>query len=251
MEVLTEERHQIIKQLLEQEAIVKLQDIVEATKASESTIRRDLSQLEAMGELVRVHGGAKRNFSVELEPSVKEKLGQYQVEKVQIGKYAAQLIQDNEFVYIDAGTTTLAMLPHIKAKNITVVTNGLEIAQQLLELNVQTILIGGALKPTTLAVIGSVALNQLKQYQFSKVFMGTNGIDPQYGHTTPDIEEASMKRAAISQANQAYILADSSKFNKVSFCRVAALEDAAIITNSLDKALKEKYQQYTKVEEAV
>lgn len=248
--MLTEERHQIIKQLLEQEAIVKLQDIVEATKASESTIRRDLSQLEVMGELVRVHGGAKRNFSVDLEPSVKEKLGRYQAEKVLIGKYAAQLIQDNEFVYIDAGTTTLAMLPHIKAKNITVVTNGLEIAQQLLELNVQTILIGGSLKSTTLAVIGSVALNQLKQYQFSKVFMGMNGIDPQYGYTTPDIEEASIKRAAISQANQAYILTDSSKFNKVSFCRVAALEDAAVITNSVDKTLKDKYQQYTNIEEA-
>lgn len=248
--MLTEERHQIIKDMLEQETIVKLQTIVDKTQASESTIRRDLSHLEAAGTLVRVHGGAKQNFAVEHEPSVKEKLGQYQLDKVQIGKYAAQLIQDNDFIFIDAGTTTLAMLPYIKAKNITVVTNGLEIAHQLAELKVQSILIGGLLKPTTLAIIGSVALNQLKQYQFSKVFMGTNGIDPRFGLTTPDIEEATIKQTAIAHANQVYVLADSSKFNKISFCHIADLEDATIVTNALDPALKEKYSSYTKIKEA-
>lgn len=251
MKMLTDERHQIIKDMLEEEAIVKLQTIVEKTQASESTVRRDLSQLEAEGILVRVHGGAKRNFTIESEPTMTEKSGQHPSEKVVIGKYAAQLIQDNDFIFIDAGTTTLAMLPHIKAHNITVVTTGVEIARQLADQAIQTIVIGGLLKPSTLAIIGSVALNQLKQYQFSKVFVGTNGIDPHYGLTTPDIEEAHIKRTAIAQANQAYVMADSSKFNKVSFCKIADLEDTTIITDSLDPVVKEKYTHYTEIKEAV
>lgn len=247
--MLTEERHEVIRHLLAEDSIVKLQQIVEATNASESTARRDLSQLEEAGELIRVHGGAKRNFSVDYEPSVKEKSTQHMTEKERIGKFAASLIQDNEFIFIDAGTTTITMLPHIKAKDITIVTNGLEIANQLAGMNFQAILIGGKLKPKTLAMIGSDAQKQLRQYQFSRAFMGTNGLNVQYGYTTPDIEEANVKQTAIQQANASYVLTDSSKFDKVSFCRIVELEDAAIITNQLTDAMRVKFEKYTKVKE--
>ena len=247
--MLTEERYQFIRKLLANNSIVKLQEIVDATNASESTVRRDLSQLEDLGDLVRVHGGAKRMFSVDYEPSVKEKSSQHMTEKEHIGKYAASLIEDNDFIYIDAGTTTLSMVPFITALDITVVTNGLEIANHLADRNLQTILIGGYLKPKTRAMIGSDAQNQLKQYQFSKAFMGTNGIDLQYGFTTPDREEANVKQTAIQQANQAYVLSDSSKFDKVSFCKIVELEDAAIITNQLSESSKVKFEKHTKVKE--
>lgn len=247
MKMLTEERYQAIRKLLADNSIVKLQEIVEATEASESTARRDLSQLEELGELVRVHGGAKRIFSVDTEPSVKEKSQQFMTEKEHIGKYAATLIEMNDFIYIDAGTSTLSMLPFIKAENITVVTNGLEIANILTDMDIQTILVGGFIKPKTRAMIGTDAKNQLKQYQFSKAFMGTNGIDIQYGFTTPDREEASVKQTAIHQANQVYVLSDSSKFDKISFCRIVELEDASIITNTLPEPVRLKYEKHTKV----
>lgn len=249
MKMLTEERHQLIQRLLMNDSIVKLQEIVDATQASESTVRRDLSQLEEMGKLVRVHGGAKRIFAVDYEPSVKEKSTQHMSEKERIGKYAASLIEDNDFIYLDAGTTTLAMLPYIEAREITIVTNGLELANYLADMGFQTILIGGYLKPKTRAMIGSDAQKQLRQYQFSKAFMGANGLDVQYGYTTPDIEEANVKQVAIHQANEAYVLVDSSKFDKVSFCKMVELEDAAVITNQLEESISTKFRKYTKVKE--
>ncbi|XJS10583.1 DeoR/GlpR family DNA-binding transcription regulator [Aerococcaceae bacterium WGS1372] len=247
--MLTEERHQVIKKLLKSDGIVKLHEIVEATGASESTVRRDLSQLEGLGELVRVHGGAKRIFSVDYEPSVKEKLEQHRSEKERIGKYAASLIKANDFIYIDAGTTTLTMLPFIETDGVTVVTNGIELATYLTDRNIETILIGGYIKPNTRAMIGSDAINQLKQYHFSKAFMGTNGIDSEYGFTTPDREEANVKQAAINQTNQVYILSDSSKFDKVSFCKIVELDDAVIITNNLSDKKRERFGKLTKIKE--
>lgn len=247
--MLTEERHQVIKKLLKSDGIVKLHEIVEATGASESTVRRDLSQLEEVGELVRVHGGAKRIFSVDYEPSVKEKSEQHRSEKERIGKYAASLVKANDFIYIDAGTTTLSMLPFIETESVTVVTNGLEIATYLTDRDIETILIGGYIKPRTRAMIGSDAINQLRQYQFSKAFMGTNGIDSQYGFTTPDREEANVKQTAINQTNQVYMLSDSSKFDKVSFCKIMELDDATIITNTLSDSQRKKFIKLTKLKE--
>lgn len=247
--MLTEERHQVIKKLLKSDGIVKLHEIVEATGASESTVRRDLSQLEEVGELVRVHGGAKRIFSVDYEPSVKEKSEQHRSEKERIGKYAASLVKANDFIYIDAGTTTLSMLPFIETESVTVVTNGLEIATYLTDFDIETILIGGYIKPRTRAMIGSDAINQLRQYQFSKAFMGTNGIDSQYGFTTPDREEANVKQTAINQTNQVYMLSDSSKFDKVSFCKIMELDDATIITNTLSDSQRKKFTKLTKLKE--
>lgn len=247
--MLTEERHQVIKKLLKSDGIVKLHEIVEATGVSESTVRRDLSQLEEVGELVRVHGGAKRIFSVDYEPSVKEKSEQHRSEKERIGKYAASLVKANDFIYIDAGTTTLSMLPFIETESVTVVTNGLEIATYLTDFDIETILIGGYIKPRTRAMIGSDAINQLRQYQFSKAFMGTNGIDSQYGFTTPDREEANVKQTAINQTNQVYMLSDSSKFDKVSFCKIMELDDATIITNTLSDSQRKKFTKLTKLKE--
>lgn len=247
--MLTEERHQVIKKLLKSDGIVKLHEIIEATGASESTVRRDLSQLEEAGELVRVHGGAKRIFSVDYEPSVREKSEQHRSEKERIGKYAASLVKANDFIYIDAGTTTLSMLPFIETESVTVVTNGLEIATYLIDRDIKTILIGGYIKPRTRAMIGSDAINQLRQYQFSKAFMGTNGIDSQYGFTTPDREEANVKQTAINQTNQVYMLSDSSKFDKVSFCKIMELDDATIITNTLSDSQRKKFAKLTKLKE--
>ena len=239
--MLTDERFAVIRSLLADDSVVKIQAIVEATNASESTVRRDLSQLEDLGELVRVHGGAKRVFSVDVEPSVSEKRLRFQDEKLAIGRYAASLIEDGEFVFIDAGTTTLAMIPFIQAENVTIVTNGLELAVQMAESKFTVILLGGVVKPNTRAMIGSETLKQLLQYRFSRAFMGTNGIDVRFGFTTPDTQEAHVKESAIAQANRVYVLADHSKFEKVSFCQFVDFEKATVITDHLSEPLREKF----------
>lgn len=239
--MLTEERFAVIRSLLVDDSVVKIQTIVEATQASESTVRRDLSQLEELGELVRVHGGAKRIFSVDLEPSVGEKRLRSQAEKVAIARYAASIIKEGEFIYIDAGTTTLAMVPYIQAEGLTIVTNGLELAVQLADSKFTVILLGGLIKPNTRAMIGSDTLKQLRQYRFSRAFMGTNGIDASYGFTTPDTQEAHVKESALAQANRVYVLADNSKFDKVSFCQFADFDKVTVITDQLSDGLREKF----------
>lgn len=249
MKMLTEERFAVIRSLLADDSVVKIQAIVEATQASESTVRRDLSQLENLGELVRVHGGAKRVFSVDLEPSVSEKRLQFQSEKLAIGRYAASLIKDGEFVFIDAGTTTLAMVPFIQAENVTIVTNGLELAAQLADSKFTVILLGGLIKPNTRAMIGSDTQKQLRQYRFSRAFMGTNGINARFGFTTPDTQEAHVKESAIGQASRVYVLADNSKFDKVSFCQFADFDKVMVVTNQLSKSLHEKFAPLLDLEE--
>lgn len=245
--MLTTKRRKVILELLEKEDTVSLQQLMSELDASESTIRRDLSQLEEEGLLIRVHGGAKRAYSMEAEPSVQEKVLRAQTEKERIGYYAASLVEEYDIIFLDAGTTTIQLIPYLADKNVTVVTNGVQQAALLSEYNIQTILLGGMVKLGTRAVIGQSTIAQLQQYRFKKAFLGMNGVDMRFGYTTPDEEEAAIKRMAMHQSSQAYVLADNSKLTKVSFCKVADIADAALITNATSEQLEVRFQSKTPV----
>lgn len=245
--MLTHKRRALILELLRYEEMISLQRLVEALSSSESTIRRDLSQLEKEGLLVRIHGGAKRSYSLELEHSIQEKERQSKNEKHFIGKKAALFVEDGDTIFIDAGTTTLHMVKQLAGKQFTAVTNGIQQATALSELGVRVILIGGLLKNGTRAIIGSTAIEQLKQYHFDKTFLGMNGIDLRIGYTTTDEEEATIKRIAMRQSGFTYVLADATKLSKISFCQVAALNEAAMIINQPEKKYEEKLKEQTTV----
>ena len=127
-------------------------------------------------------------------------------EKNRIARYAASLIMPDDFIYIDAGTTTAAMIPFITEHSAVYVTNavahGLELARRGFRVN----LIGGEIRTPTEAIVGSAACEELRSYNFTKCFMGTNGADPDSGFTTPDIGEAAIKGRAMAQSRQRYIL---------------------------------------------
>ncbi|RBW69553.1 DeoR/GlpR family DNA-binding transcription regulator [Bacillus taeanensis] len=228
--MLTPERHRIILEILEEKQIVKLHDLVEATSSSESTIRRDLVQLESQRLLKRVHGGASLLQKNRIEPSISEKSTKHLNEKQLIAKYAAKLVRDGDSIFLDAGTTTMQMIESLNQRDITVVTNGLTLIEPLLEKNIETYLIGGSIKGKTRALIGHSALKTLENYRFDKAFMGMNSVHSEYGYTTPDPEEALIKNTAMSLAKKAYVLIDQSKFGEVSFAKVADLNQAVIIT---------------------
>jgi len=249
MEMPTEERHQEILNLLNKYQTVSLKQLLDCLNVSESTIRRDLSQLEEESKLIRVHGGAKKNVTLDAEQTITEKAFKNSHEKDQIAKYAASLVKENETIYLDAGTTTYAMVPYLKDKNILVVTNGIQSANRLVDMNIDTILLGGKIKQTTKAIIGSFTLKQFEQYRFSKAFLGINGIDLDAGLTTPDNEEAMLKQAAMDSGNEVYFLADSSKFNKVTFCKVAELEGQKIITSQTDEQVINKFKNIASIKE--
>lgn len=251
MRVLTEERQHYILEKLEREHIVKLNDLTRQLNCSISTVRRDLSQLEEKGLLIRVHGGAKRNYSIQTEIEMNEKRSKNVQSKQLIGQLAASIINEQEIIYLDAGTTTYEIIPYLKEfKDLKVITNGLAHAQLLTDLHIETIQIGGQVKEKTQAIIGSVAQKQLEQYRFNKAFIGINGIDYEYGYTTPDLEEAAMKKLAGKQANQCFVVADHTKFHHVSFAKVGELDDYSLLTDSVNDKDKRKLGKEIKIWEA-
>lgn len=245
--MLAEERQQYILKQIEEKNVIKVQDLVRFLDASESTIRRDLQELEARHLLRRLHGGASLIQPRNQELDMEEKTSKNIQEKKQIARFAYHLIKENECIYLDAGTTTFEMIPYLEGINVTVVTNSPFHATALAKHNVDCYLIGGLLKRTTQAVVGSIAQQTLNYFRFDKVFIGTNGIDAAMGFTTPDPEEASIKRRAMSLAAQPFVLADSSKFSEVAFCKMFELNQAVIITDDILDATSRAIQEKTKV----
>jgi DeoR family fructose operon transcriptional repressor len=231
----TEERHNIILQELKINGIVSVSYLVNILNASESTIRRDLNALDNAGKLIKVQGGAvtidEDSFTHDYNVNIRQSLNLQ--EKKLIAKYATSLIKDGDIIYLDAGTTTELIIGYITIKNIIVVTNGIVHAKRLLEKNIKTHILGGEIKAITQAVIGSYAIENLKKYNFTKGFFGTNGINNVNGYTTPDMSEGLVKAEAVKRCKDSYVLADESKLEKISFVTFANIKDASLITNRL------------------
>ncbi|MBS4178499.1 DeoR/GlpR family DNA-binding transcription regulator [Lederbergia citrea] len=245
--MLTPERHRLILQILKEKDTVKIHELVEVTKSSESTIRRDLTQLEEENQLKRVHGGASHLQGKLSEPSMMEKSTKNLHAKQLIARYAASLVDAGDCIYLDAGSTTTEMIKFLNHSNLVVVTNGLMHIGALLEKGISTFIIGGQAKPGTNAVIGRGALVSLEQYRFDKCFLGVNGIHHEAGYTTPDQEEAMVKVKAAALSNRKYVLADESKFGEISFAKMIDLQKAVIITNNLEQETLQQYQNKTMI----
>lgn len=239
--MLAEQRYQIILDLVEKKKSVTVTEIREALHASESTVRRDIATLHNASKLIKVFGGAVsiENHMTASEPTVAQKTDLNRDEKKRIGRYAASLIGSDEFVYIDAGTSTGSMLEFIDVSRVSFVTNAVAHAQVLASMGARVYLLGGELKSSTEAIVGNTAVRGLSGYHFTKGFFGTNGVSRQEGFTTPDADEAIVKETAMGQCRKAYVLADSSKFNQVSSITFASLTDATILTDHLPEGYEE------------
>ena len=233
--MLTEERYNIILELLREKRSVTVAEIKDRLGISESTIRRDLNALAQEGKLTKVFGGAvvPDNVSNGIELSVPQKLQVNEREKRLIAGYAAAMIKPHDFVYLDAGTTTGYMLEFFCDKDVTVVTNAVAHAQRLAKAGVKVRLVGGELKSSTEAVVGSEAMQTLRKYHFTKGFFGTNGVTKKAGFTTPDANEAMVKKTAIEQCQKKYVLCDHSKFGEVSSVTFLAFTGADVITDRI------------------
>ena len=224
---------------LSHDKFVRLDDLVSLLDTSESTVRRDLDELESERKLHRVHGGAELPHSLQEEFTNQQKSIKNIQEKMLVAKKAASLISNDDVVFVDAGTTNELLLGYLSQDNLTVVTNSIHHAAKLVDKNIQTIIIGGHVKKSTDASIGAVAYEQIKQLNFDKAFLGINGIDEEF-LTTPDMEEAVIKKTVIENARKLYVVTDSSKIGRVSFAKVDKIENATIITNQSSGALMKK-----------
>lgn len=246
--MLQEERFMEIVNLVEERKSVTVQELMELLGASESTVRRDLNVLHGSGRLVKVHGGAvvSGNY-LAADMDVADKSTINIEDKTEIAKYAASLITSEDFVYIDAGSTTELMIDFITAKGAIFVTNAISHGRKLARKGFATFIMGGELKGITEAVVGEDTVRALQRYNFTKGFFGTNGIHRERGFTTPDIREALVKKQAMECSRERYVLADESKFGRISPVTFCGFEDAVIITGKLKES---EYKAYENVKEA-
>lgn len=212
----TVQRRTLILEKLDSDGQVFVNDLSNQYEVSEVTIRNDLLQLEKKNMLIRARGGAIKSnrVGVDYELSKKHKLNLEQ--KQRIGKRAARLIEDGDTIIIDSGTTTMEMTRNISPdSHVTVITNALNIANQLAHSqNKEVIIPGGFLRRESLSLVGTPAEKSFKNFLSDKLFLGVDGLDIEFGLMTPNIEEAHLNQTMIEISQQVIVLADSSKIFK-------------------------------------
>lgn len=240
------ERRQTILKLIDGNAHVSVADLAIHFGVSRASIRRDLNHLQRFGLLQRTYGGALGPGQPAEEAPFDERQDSFHEQKERIGRAAAQLVGAGETIFIDGGTTTECMAPYLMDKaQVTVVTYGLNIVNRLVGLsNLTVILIGGTLHALSQTFGGILALNNLQAYnmRFDKAFVGAGGISASGGVTNASLEQIPIKQRAIDVAQQAILLADSSKVGAV---RTALIAPATAIQKLITdiKATPEEVQQ--------
>jgi DeoR family fructose operon transcriptional repressor len=239
--MLKEERFTKIVDYVNEMKYASLEELMKLTSSSESTIRADLVELSRSKKIIRLRGGAQAldTRSSSYEMNMKEKTKLESSSKKKIGEYASSLVNPKSLIYVDAGTTTYHFAKNLTAKEVIVVTNSNQIGEYLTEKGFEVYVTGGKIKLTTDAYIGSYTVDAISKFIFDQGFFGTNGIDLKQGLTTPDYEEAIVKKTAIEHCKEVYILADHTKFDTKSAVSFSSLDKVKIITDSIpDK----KYQ---------
>ncbi|MCI1666679.1 MAG: DeoR/GlpR family DNA-binding transcription regulator [Olsenella sp.] len=235
--MLARERQDIIIRLVRERGSVTTSELMAMLGASESTVRRDLEILDKQHQLSRVRGGATATISrarlIVHDASVAQKRDVNTVAKRAIGARAAALVGLDDFVYIDAGTSTMQLAEAITQTEATYFTNSIPHAQLLLAKGCKTYLPGGMVKPLTEALVGEATIASLENLHFTLGFWGTNGISREAGFTTPEYSEAKVKEVSMVHTLRRYVLADQSKFDQVSLVTFASFEDATILTDQL------------------
>lgn len=239
--MLAKERLSKITRRVNEQGSATAQELMEYLDASESTIRRDLNALDEAGEIIKVHGGAmsvNTSFKMHDDEIADRRIINIEEKKL-IAQYAASLIKEDDFVFIDAGTTTEFIIDYITEKNAVYVTNAVNHACKLSHMGCEVYLEGGRLKSATEAIVGAETLETLSKYNFTIGFWGTNGINKKSGFTTPDREEAGIKRMSFINCKKRYIVSDSSKFDSISPVGFADFDDAVIITEKKIKGYED------------
>ncbi len=233
-EISTIERRVKILNVLNSKGQVTVNELSNTYNVSEVTIRNDLSHLEKKGLLIKTRGGGLKIQRVGIDQQLNEKAKIHSKEKQAIGKKAAEIINDNDTIIIDSGTTTEEVAKNLVGKkNLTVITNGMNIASQLIRDDIRVILLGGIVRSTSFSVVGAVAENNIKNFFCDKCFIGVDGIDSEAGIFTPIPEEANLNKLMIENSKEVIVVTDSSKFKRKSFCYISSIDKInMVITDS-------------------
>ncbi|MEW5842637.1 MAG: DeoR/GlpR family DNA-binding transcription regulator [Bacteroidota bacterium] len=237
--IFQEERLQSILKILEKENRVLITDLCKTFNTTSVTIRKDLDLLEKEGVLQRTHGGAILNRSLFHGLALNEKEKLNLEEKVRIAKEAVKMISEGDVVMLDSGSTTTQLAKEMKSlKGVTVITNAVNIALELINTELEIMLTGGSFQKNSSTLIGPIADESLRKMSADKLFHGVDGIDYEIGLTTPDVTEANTSRVMMQRAGENILLVDSSKFGRRSLGVICQLKDInkIITTKKMDES---------------
>ena len=247
--MLTKQRHEEMVNIIRERGSVTTNEMAKILGISESTARRDINFLADTGKVIKVYGGAMfdpQDVDTK-EDSFEQRMDINATEKGKAAEKALELITPDDFIYIDAGTTTEFLIDYIDISVSAVfVTNGIVHAKKLISKGFKTYMAGGLIRAKTEAVVGSEAVESIKKFNFTKSFIGANGIHLFHGFTTVDTDEAMLKKEAVNHSYVSYVLADHTKFGKVTAVTFAPLEKACIVTDGI---VKDKYKELTLIKE--
>ncbi|HFZ1320097.1 DeoR family transcriptional regulator [Klebsiella aerogenes] len=238
----TSERREKIIALLRQDGAVQVNDLALLFSVSAVTIRNDLAFLEKLGMATRAYGGALLCDVPNLtsERTIETKQTENLYIKQSIARMAASMIMPGSAIILDSGTTTYEIALQLKDKqDITVMTNGMNVASALLDAQgVEVLLTGGRLRRSSQSFYGSRAEQALENYHFDKLFLGVDGLSLAQGITTHHEDEARMNRRMCEVSRQIIVVTDSSKFNRVSLHRI--IDISRINTLITDSGLSDR-----------
>lgn len=239
-------REQILRQLRKQQ-VLSVHQIMEMFDCSHMTVRRDIALLEQEGRAYSVTGGVRIASQVHSEPSHRSKAVVEHAQKERMAKLAAGLLHADMTVYLDAGTTTLELVPYLTAlSGMTVVTNDFGIVEALSEaVHVDVIHTGGLLDHPNRSCVGGLAASTLRQLATDIAFMSTSSWDLQRGTTTPSPLKVEVKQVAMQAASQTVLMATSSKYGTFGMYKIAALGqfDVIITDATLGEAAADAIRQ--------
>jgi DeoR/GlpR family transcriptional regulator of sugar metabolism len=218
MSLLAEERKQRIIELIEQQGKVKVNDLADEFEVSTETIRRYLEELESEKKLKKVYGGAVRVETETAEPSMFEREILRIDEKIRIAEKAAAFIERGDVIFVDEGSTTLQMVPAFMGlSDVTIITNSFPFAARLMAkenkqlFKGELIFLGGHVRSKHFRASGSLAEKMAKEFYANKAFISVDGIHPESGMTSYDLEKCMLSKIFIKHAEKTFILADHSK----------------------------------------
>lgn len=233
------ERQQKILGLLKDTDILKIEELQgHFPTISDSTLRRDLKELEKKRRIDYLSGGAVKAVSATGEIPISQRNTLHSQEKDIVAELATQFVETGDVIYLDSGSSCTSLFKRIMNQKITIYTTNTDIFSVITEeLQAEIVVLGGQLNALNSSISGPLTEENLKNIYFTKSFLGVNGIDEKSGVTTPTLVEAMKKRLVKEHSDNVYLLSDSSKFHNLSNVKAFDLKDVTVISDQYDEKL--------------
>ena len=250
-----DERRARLLAVIQEQAFVRVSDLSDRFRISEVTVRNDLAALAQRGRIHRVRGGAIPRAGLGHERPFEESVTSHALEKLAIGRAAAELIHDGESVLVDVGTTAVAaahaLVDRTELRDVVVFTNGLKTALELEHAvpRITVVVLGGTLRPLQHSLVDPLATHILERISVGTLLLGCNGVHPTGGVTNINLPEAEIKRRMLEIAARRVILADGSKIGRTELAHLCRIDeiDMVITGESASEPVVESLREHCEV----